>query len=102
MKKLDNKFTNEIKRLFKLIICNDRYLPPYTSFLPVKKDGKNGGGNSDQRRKNRRGVLVENIILSQLSYLTIFIIMICVTESKQLKHDPLNFNVLNIVIEVIR
>ncbi|KAK4279554.1 hypothetical protein QN277_011319 [Acacia crassicarpa] len=77
------------------------YLPPYTSFLPVKKEGKNGEGNSDQRRRKRRGILVENIVMSQLSYLVIFIIMICITERKQLKQDPLNFNVLNIVIEVI-
>ncbi|KAI9124367.1 hypothetical protein K1719_004289 [Acacia pycnantha] len=77
------------------------YLPPYTSFLPVKKEGKNGEGNSDQRRRKRRGMLVENITMSQLSYLVIFIIMICITERKQLKQDPLNFNVLNIVIEVV-
>ncbi|XP_028768394.1 sodium transporter HKT1 [Neltuma alba] len=76
------------------------YLPPYTSFLPVKK-GKNGEGNSDQRKRKRRGILVENIKMSQLSYLLIFIFMICITESKDLTQDPLNFNVFNIVIEVI-
>ncbi|XP_054807738.1 cation transporter HKT1;3-like [Prosopis cineraria] len=77
------------------------YLPPYTSFLPVKKEGKDGEGNSDQRRRKRRGILVENMIMSQLSYLVIFIFIICITESKGLTQDPLNFNVLNIVIEVI-
>ncbi|KAL6331882.1 hypothetical protein AAG906_020230 [Vitis piasezkii] len=76
------------------------YLPPYTSFLPIKGDEQsseicNGG------RKRRRGKIVENLIFSQLSYLAIFIILICITERKKMKDDPLNFTVLNIVIEVI-
>ncbi|CBI40132.3 unnamed protein product, partial [Vitis vinifera] len=76
------------------------YLPPYTSFLPTKGDEQsseicNGG------RKRRRGKIVENLIFSQLSYLAIFIILICITERRKMKDDPLNFTVLNIVIEVI-
>ncbi|XP_061989517.1 sodium transporter HKT1-like [Rosa rugosa] len=73
------------------------YLPPYTSFLPAKKNLQ----PHNQRRKKRRGKLMENLIFSQLSYLTIFIILVCITERKSLKEDPLNFNVLNIVLEVI-
>ena len=42
------------------------------------------------------------LLVSQLSYLVIFIILICITESKSLKEDPLNFNVLYITLEVIR
>lgn len=52
--------------------------------------------------KKTRGKVTENLIFSQLSYLTIFIILVCITERKKLKEDPLNFNVLNIVLEVIR
>ncbi|KAJ0780452.1 putative cation transporter [Helianthus annuus] len=76
------------------------YLPPYTSFLPLsaKQSGKR---NSDQRKKKNRRVLLENIIFSQLSYLVIFIMLICITERRNIKDDPLNFNVLNIVVEVI-
>ncbi|WJX26089.1 hypothetical protein P8452_15064 [Trifolium repens] len=74
------------------------YLPPYTSFLPLKYDKRN---SSSKRMKKRRGKVTENLILSQLSYLVIFIILVCITERKKLKEDPLNFNVLNIVFEII-
>ncbi|CAI9766009.1 unnamed protein product [Fraxinus pennsylvanica] len=74
------------------------YLPPYTSFLPVKRDPQ--WQIDCQERKNQRRV-GENFILSQLSYLLIFIILICITERKKIKEDPLNFSVLNITLEVI-
>nr|XP_011465736.1 PREDICTED: LOW QUALITY PROTEIN: sodium transporter HKT1-like [Fragaria vesca subsp. vesca] len=77
------------------------YLPPYTSFLPAKENDQYDLQPHDQRRKKRRGKLMENLIFSQLSYLTVFIILVCITERKRLKEDPLNFNVLNIVLEVI-
>ncbi|XP_073004019.1 cation transporter HKT1;5-like [Typha latifolia] len=71
------------------------YLPSYTSFLPFDED------HATQRDgKQRRGIL-QDLFLSQLSYLVIFVIIICITERDQLSEDPLNFNVLNIVIEVI-
>ncbi|XP_050375358.1 sodium transporter HKT1-like [Argentina anserina] len=78
------------------------YLPPYTSFLPAKEYDQYDVQAHDQIRKKKRGkLMMENLIFSQLSYLTIFIILICITERKSLKEDPLNFNVLNIVLEVI-
>lgn len=45
---------------------------------------------------------MENLVFSQLSYLAIFVSMICITEREKMKEDPLNFNVLNIVVEVVR
>nr|TKR74878.1 putative cation transporter HKT6 isoform X2 [Populus alba] len=72
------------------------YLPPYTSFLPIKDDEE-----MYKKKRNRRGELLENILFSQLSYLAIFIILVCITERQKLKEDPLNFNVLNIVVEVV-
>nr|KYP61366.1 Sodium transporter HKT1 [Cajanus cajan] len=71
------------------------YLPPYTTYLPVNREKEN-----DVKRKEKS--IVECVVMSQLSYLVIFIILICITESKSLKEDPLNFNVLNITLEVIR
>ncbi|XP_023737079.1 sodium transporter HKT1 [Lactuca sativa] len=76
------------------------YLPPYTSFLPLS--GKQSSQrNSDQRKKKSRRVLFENIVFSQLAYLVIFVILVCITERKKIKEDPLNFNVLNVVVEVV-
>ncbi|KAK9070739.1 hypothetical protein SSX86_011141 [Deinandra increscens subsp. villosa] len=72
------------------------YLPPYTVFLPVEEDGYN------YEKGNKRSTkILENLVFSQQTYLIIFIILVCITERKQMVNDPLNFNVLNIVFEVI-
>ncbi|NP_001295273.1 Na+ transporter HKT1,1 [Solanum lycopersicum] len=76
------------------------YLPPYTSFIPVKGVEE----NTEEYlfgEKQKRGKVVENFIFSQLCYLSLFIVLICITERKKMKDDPLNFNVLNITLEVI-
>ncbi|XP_055822513.1 sodium transporter HKT1-like [Solanum dulcamara] len=75
------------------------YLPPYTSFIPVKCVVENQEELFEE--KQRRGKVVENFILSQLCYLSFFILLICITERKRMKDDPLNFNVFNITLEVI-
>ncbi|RZC71903.1 hypothetical protein C5167_035069 [Papaver somniferum] len=77
------------------------YLPPYTSFLPLINDERSIIGCCDQRKKRRRRTLVDNLLFSQLSYLVMFIVLICIIERNKLKDDPLNFNVFNITIEVI-
>ncbi|KAF7848455.1 hypothetical protein BT93_L1933 [Corymbia citriodora subsp. variegata] len=78
-----------------------RYLPPYTSFLPVKS-GETLRENSKRREpKKSYEQLLANFKFSQLSYLAIFIVMVCIAERKKMKEDPLNFNALNIVVEVI-
>ncbi|KAF5725960.1 sodium transporter family protein [Tripterygium wilfordii] len=68
------------------------YLPPYTLFLPTKQQTDD---------PSQRGGFVECVLFSQLSYLVIFIILICIMERDKMKNDPLNFNVLNITFEVI-
>nr|BAS02095.1 high affinity K+ transporter HKT [Solanum scabrum] len=71
------------------------YLSPYTTFLPVDNYEE-----KSQKMKRRRS-LMEYISFSQPSCLVIFTIIICVVEKDKMKNDPLNFNVLNIVFEVI-
>lgn len=90
-----------------MCVCDDdyliyRYLPPYTSFLPAKGGQELPGKGKRRKPKRSYKLLLENLVLSQLSYLAIFIIMVCIIETKMMKEDPLNFNVLNIVVEVIR
>ncbi|KAF5445619.1 hypothetical protein F2P56_034661 [Juglans regia] len=79
------------------------YLPPYTTFLPTKYQddqvaSENGKGSPNRRKQT---TFMECLMLSQLSYLVLFIILICVTERQKMKEDPLNFSVLNIILEVI-
>ncbi|BFG14379.1 hypothetical protein CerSpe_006530 [Prunus speciosa] len=75
------------------------YLPPYTTFLPTTSDCEDSA--SAKGIPNPRKTLVESLIFSKLSYLAMFIILICITEREKMKEDPLNFSVLNVIIEVI-
>ncbi|XP_030549584.1 sodium transporter HKT1 [Rhodamnia argentea] len=73
------------------------YLPSYTSFLLVRNGETAPKTQTDEPRRG----LLPCLMLSQLSYLAIFIILICISERDNLKNDPLNFNVFNITIETI-
>ncbi|PPS07054.1 hypothetical protein GOBAR_AA13593 [Gossypium barbadense] len=75
------------------------YLPPYTSFLPTKYQKKEIEKGSQNESAGKS--ILDCVLFSQLSYLAIFIILICISERQKLKEDPLNFNVLNITIEVV-
>lgn len=77
-----------------------RFLPPYTSFFPVTTEEDDS--EFVKRSQSQRIQLIENLILSQLSYLAIFIILVCITEREKMKEDPLNFSLLSVVVEVIR
>ena len=79
-----------------------RYLPPYASFLPIGYQQEEASENKGGMKKEKKNTIVENIMLSPLTCLAIFVFAICITERKSLKEDPLNFNVLNIVVEVVR
>ncbi|KAM0841255.1 hypothetical protein ACQ4PT_059106 [Festuca glaucescens] len=72
------------------------YLPAYTSFLPNYDDQY----SKAEKRCNRKRLL-EDWIFSQLSYLAIFVMLICITEREALTTDPLNFNVFSILFEVV-
>jgi hypothetical protein len=74
-----------------------RYLPGETSFLPKDEEQ-----HSRAEIKDKRKMLLENWVFSQLSYLAIFVMLICITEREAMVTDPLNFNVFSILFEVIR
>ncbi|EOA22183.1 hypothetical protein CARUB_v10002754mg [Capsella rubella] len=79
-----SKLSPAILVLFVLMM----YLPPYTLFMPLTEEKK---------KKNKKS----GLFVSQLSFLTICIFLISITERQNLRSDPLNFNVLNITLEVI-
>ncbi|CAM0902658.1 unnamed protein product [Alopecurus aequalis] len=73
------------------------YLPPYTTWFPFEESSITKG-----RHEESQGIrLLKSTVLSQLSYLTIFVIAICITERENIKEDPLNFNLLSIIVEVV-
>ncbi|CAL9149190.1 sodium transporter HKT1-like [Musa acuminata AAA Group] len=72
------------------------YIPPYTCFLPRKGDKQLLKGRERSRKK--QGL---SLIFSPLSYIAIFTIIACITERRQISEDPINFSVLNIVVEVV-
>ncbi|CAM8931356.1 unnamed protein product [Rhodiola kirilowii] len=82
------------------------YFPPYLIWMPDESDNDQAEEElrrsieSDRDNKNKK-LRMENFIFSDLSYLAMFVIFISITERKSLKTDPLNFNVLSIVLEVI-
>ncbi|KAG2568610.1 hypothetical protein PVAP13_7NG409450 [Panicum virgatum] len=80
-------------RLFVLVM----YLPPNTTWFPFKDNST----TRDHSTKSQGIGFLESTVLSQLSYLTVFVIAICITEKRKLKEDPLNFNVLSIIVEVV-
>ncbi|XP_048328276.2 sodium transporter HKT1 isoform X1 [Ziziphus jujuba] len=76
------------------------YLPPHTSFFSTK-DQKLSKNRKQNHYATGWKTFVECKVFSPLSYIVIFVILICLTERAKMKKDPLNFNVLNIVIEVV-
>ncbi|WOK94996.1 sodium transporter HKT1-like isoform X2 [Canna indica] len=83
------------------------YLPPYTCFLPgaeiyhERLVDKSEDQEKDCKKRKSMQLLQVGLIFSPLAYTAIFTIIICITERRQLSEDPLNFSVLNIVVEVV-
>ncbi|CAN8308158.1 unnamed protein product [Cochlearia groenlandica] len=76
------------------------YLPSYTLFMPLseKKEEKKEGENDYENIKKERK---SGFFVSQLSFLVICVFLISIIERQKLRQDPINFNVLNIILEVI-
>ncbi|OEL23601.1 putative cation transporter HKT9 [Dichanthelium oligosanthes] len=76
---------------------NARYLPSSTMFAPPNGDDK----TKDEKVEPKHGSLVRNLAFSQLGCNVIFIMVVCITERRRLRNDPLNFSMLNMIFEVI-
>lgn len=63
----------------------------------VKEKNKTENDSGYEKEGKKSGLFV-----SQLAFLVICIFLISITERQNLRRDPLNFNVLNITLEVIR
>ncbi|KAL7092462.1 hypothetical protein ACP275_12G166000 [Erythranthe tilingii] len=74
-------------------VVSSRYLPAYTSFVPIIY--------AENEIKKKRSDFWEQILFTQLGYITIFVILVCITEAESMKTDPLNFSVFAIVFEVV-
>lgn len=61
----------------------------------------NGIISNKNPKKNKLMIMLQNLKVSPVFIIAIFIIMICITERQSMKQDPLNFNVFNIVVEVV-
>ncbi|KQJ93589.1 probable cation transporter HKT6 isoform X3 [Brachypodium distachyon] len=72
------------------------YLPGYTSFLHNYEDPYSKARERDNSRR-----LLKDWVFSQLSYLAIFLMLICITEREAMTTDPLNFNVFSILFEIV-
>ncbi|GAB2218281.1 hypothetical protein Droror1_Dr00001501 [Drosera rotundifolia] len=82
------------------------YLPASTFLIPSATKPEmettgNGIISNKNLKKNKTIIMLQNLKVSPVFNIAIFIIMICITERQSMKQDPLNFNVFNIVLEVV-
>nr|AKF12289.1 HKT type-II transporter protein [Aeluropus lagopoides] len=73
------------------------YLPSSATFAPP-----NGRDDTrDEKVVSKRGSFMQNLVFSQLGCNIVFVMVVCVTERRSLRNDPLNFSMLSMIFEVI-
>nr|BBA30604.1 high-affinity potassium transporter [Sporobolus virginicus] len=78
------------------------YLPPSAMFAPPTADGDEVEEDDKKEAPPQKwGSLLENASFSQLGCVAVFVIVICITERRRLRNDPLNFSMLKIIFEVV-
>ena len=70
------------------LLLSYRYLPPYTTFIPPNVHVHEEFPENGKQSQNRKKTFMECLIFSQLSYLAIFIILICITDRQKMEEDP--------------
>jgi hypothetical protein len=74
----------------------------WATFAPPTAYGGEKAEDDGERKAAARGSWVENVSFSQLGCNAIFVIVICITERRRIRNDPLNFSLLKIMFEVVR
>jgi hypothetical protein len=99
-------FTDKLDRhalRINLVDPCSRYLPLWATFAPpTAADGDEKAKDDGERKAAAWGSWVENVSFSQLGCNAIFVIVICITERRRIRNDPLNFSLLKIMFEVVR
>lgn len=91
------------KTEIKIPFLLSRYLPSSMTFTPIQDDEEDEKKkHKEKKKKKKNSSWIANLLFSQLSYIVIAIIVICIIERKKLSRDPLNFSTLNIIFEVTR
>ncbi|WOL08543.1 cation transporter HKT2-like [Canna indica] len=71
------------------------YLPSSMTFAFAQEE--------DPRKETtkKKSSLLQDMMFSQLSWVVIFIIAVCITERRKMSRDPLNFSTLSMIFEMI-
>ncbi|KAH7671670.1 Cation transporter protein [Dioscorea alata] len=85
------------------------YLPGSTAYVPFdlkekdieEEEEEEEEDDKKRKRMSTRKSFVHKYVFSHITCLAIFVMAICITERKKLSKDPLNFPVLNILLEVV-
>ncbi|KAG1331996.1 hypothetical protein COCNU_02G019640 [Cocos nucifera] len=93
---MENLSTSQIVVLALLMFLGAFHLP--YPFYPFKRMSQ--ALQEIKKENKKRWSPVGNLLLSQISSIVVFIIIICIMERKNLIRDPLNFSTSNVIFQV--